>query len=81
MRKLGIIDADLSLFGLMYFVLFEGKQFDSVDYPAITSALSATIEAYRNEPAFASHRRSPNALGNLRQRLQRSKEIYEPYAK
>lgn len=75
-----IIDADLSLFGLMYFVLFEGKQFDSAAYPAITSALTTTNEAYRNDAAFASHRRSPNALGNLRQRLQKSKEIYEPYA-
>ena len=64
----------------MYFVLFEGKQFDSAAYPAITSALTTTNEAYRNDAAFVSHRRSPNALGNLRQRLQKSKEIYEPYA-
>ena len=65
----------------MYYVLFEGKQFDSADYPAITTALTSAIESYRNDPKYASHRRSPNALGNLRQRLQKSKEIYGPYAK
>lgn len=76
-----IIDADISLFGLMYYILFEGKQFYSADYPAITSALTTTIDAYRNNKEYASHRRSPNALGNLRQRVQKSIDIYKPYAK
>lgn len=76
-----IIDADLSLFGLIYYTLFEGKQFDTTDNAALTTSLSSTISQYRTEDIYAAHRRAPNALGNLRTRLQKSKDIFSPYAK
>lgn len=76
-----IIDADITLIGLIYQVVYEGKTIEPTDYNAINSAVETAISEYKTMPKHESHRRSPNALGHLRERIKKSIEIYTSYAK
>lgn len=66
------IDADLWLFGLIYFVLFENKT------PRIDTGLKDDIEEAISEMRKL-HAGRPNQLGFLRDRLQKSYDIYNKY--
>ena len=70
----GWIDADYWLFGLLYWVLYEGK---SVNYNEhlITSILTEINEKKKD----IGYSKNPNRLGNLRSRIISSIRIYEGY--
>lgn len=71
-----IIDMDVYLFGLIYFIIFENKVIDTNQAPALREALEAKILEFRNSDA---HRKSPGALKYLKERIDESIEIYSRY--
>lgn len=70
------IDADYYLFGLIYFVLFADKKIELTD--SLMSDLKSTINSKRQD-RLSSYSKSPNRLGNLRERLEDSIQIYQKY--
>ncbi len=68
------IDADYYLFGLIYYVLFENLNVDLTD--SLINDLQTAIEEKRKDTSYS---RSPNRLGNLRERLNDSIQIYKKY--
>ena len=66
------IDADYYLFGLIYFVLFENSKINLND--PLVNKLQSTINEKREDKSYS---RSPNRLGNLRERLNDSIQIYK----
>ena len=71
------IDADYWLFGLLYWVLFEGKSilYDTTLLKLITKEISSKRDG------GGDYSKNPNRLGNLRDRLQASVNLYKDYAK
>lgn len=68
------IDADYYLFGLIYHVLFLGKNI------VFTENLFKQINNYiKNKHQDAVYSKSPNRLGNLRSRLKESIDVYCQY--
>lgn len=76
-----IIDADLTLLGLIYYIVYENKKIELTDYDTIKSTVKDVISTYKTSSEYDSHRRSPNALRHLRDRIKRSIGIYSDYAK
>lgn len=70
------IDADYYLFGLIYYVLFEDKKIDFTD--KLFKEIRTAINEKRGDKNSA-YSRSPNRLGNLRDRLNESVDIYSKY--
>lgn len=70
------IDADYYLFGLIYYVLFENKKINLTD--ELFKEIKTAITEKRSDKNSA-YSRSPNRLGNLRERLNESIEIYSKY--
>lgn len=70
------IDADYYLFGLIYFVLFENTKIELTD--SLLEELKSVISDKRKDK-LSSYSRSPNRLGNLRERLNDSIQIYTKY--
>ena len=68
-----IIEADLALFGLIYFVLLKGDLIDLLCKQDLIDELSSKTNEFRDNDA---HSKSPNKLGNLRKRIESSIEIY-----
>lgn len=68
------IDADYYLFGLIYSVLFENTKVNLSD--SLISELQSTIAEKRMDK-LSSYSRSPNRLGNIRERLNDSIQIYQ----
>lgn len=68
------IDADYYLFGLIYYVLFENLNVNLTD--SLINDLQTAIEEKRKDTSYS---RSPNRLGNLRERLNDSIQIYKKY--
>ena len=68
------IDADYWLFGLIYWILFEGKEIN--DGEGLITKLTDKISSKKS---LESYSRSPNRLGNLRERFADSIEIYKDY--
>ena len=68
------IDADYWLFGLIYWILFEGKSI-SIN-TVLISSISKEIRVKRKDFTYS---KGPNLLGNLRERLHSSIEIYKKY--
>ncbi len=68
------IDADYYLFGLIYYVLFENLKVNLTD--SLLKELQNAIEAKRQDRSYS---KSPNRLGNLRERLNDSIQIYKKY--
>lgn len=66
------IDADLWLFGLIYHIVFEGKELslNNTLKEAIEQEIALKDEAYQKRS---------NALGHLRERIDKSIEIYQKY--
>lgn len=73
-----IIDADMYMFGLIYITVLKGLTLESADYDTIKRGIESSIQIFKND---ASHKRSPNALGHLRNRISKSIEIYNNHAK
>lgn len=69
------IDADYWLFGLIYYIVFEGKVL-KYDLTGIDRAINREITEKKEWDYYA---KSPNRLGNLRDRLGRSIEIIGKY--
>lgn len=70
------IDADYYLFGLIYYVLFEGLKVNLTD--SLINDLQSIIDEKRQDK-LSSYSRSPNRLGYLRERLNDSIQIYAKY--
>jgi hypothetical protein len=71
-----IIDADIWLIGLTYYVIFEGKKID-VD---LKDEIKAKIEVGINQlKSDANHKKSPNELQYIRQRVKGSIDIIKDY--
>jgi len=72
------IDTDYWLFGLLYFVVFKGKNL--VNDGELTNEIRNKIRDKRGLPPSDDYSKNPNRLGNLRDRMEESIEIYEKYA-
>lgn len=72
------IDSDYWLFGLLYFVVFEGKKIDRDK--ELIDELKKEIKVKRDLPPADDYSKNPNRLGNLRDRMKKSLEIYGKYA-
>lgn len=72
------IDTDYWLFGLLYFVVFDGKKI--VKENELIDELRKEIKVKRDLPPADDYSKNPNRLGNLRERMRKSLEIYEKYA-
>lgn len=70
------IDADYFLFGLIYFVLFEGIKIKLTD--SLIHELRSVVDKKRQDK-LSSYSKSPNRLGNLRERLNDSIQIYQKH--
>ena len=70
------IDADYWMYGLLYVVLFRGKQFEKEE--GLTNSLKEAIDKKKKDTNYA---KSPNRLGYLRERLVDSIKIYSKYEK
>ena len=67
------INADFWFFGLIYHIVFKGEELkDNID--GLKEALQIAIEN-----AHAAYGKSPNRLGNLRDRLEKSINIFSAY--
>ena len=71
------IDADYWLFGLLYWVLFKGKSIINADVLLLNVGME--IVDKRTPKDGNDYSRNPNRLGNLRERIQRSIELYQPH--
>ncbi len=72
----GWIDADYWLFGLLYWMLFEGKNISFDD--SLVKSISDEIMKKKKDGYYS---KNPNRLGNLRERIEASINIYKKYAK
>lgn len=72
------IDSDYWLFGLLYFVVFEGKKI--VKDKELIDELRKEIKVKRDLPPADDYSKNPNRLGNLRDRMKLSIDIYGRYA-
>ena len=70
-----IIDADYWLYGLIYYVVFMGKTLNE-EHNNLCTDIQNTISAKKGENYYS---KSPNRLGNLRDRIHDSIRLYSPY--
>lgn len=70
------IDADYWLFGLIFWIIFENKVLQQTNIESLSAAITEII---RTKKTSESYTRSPNRLGNIRERLQESIDIYSPF--
>ena len=71
-----IIEADTNLLGLIYQIMFNDKHLDDTRYVELKEELSSKAEEFRG---IEDHRKSPNSISYLRQRIRASIEIYSHY--
>lgn len=71
-----IINADVHLMGLVYLIMFEGKQLDVNRKNDLKAELDAKAESYKSIP---NHKKSPATLTYLRTRMRESVDIYRKY--
>lgn len=72
------IDADYWLFGLLYYVVFKGKKLSKEK--DLIAEVKKAIKEKRGLPKEDDYSKNPNRLGNLRDRMKKSIDIYEHYA-
>ena len=70
-----IIDADIYLFGLIYYTIVEGKTISST-IERISSEIKEKVDEFKGNNK---HTKSPSALKYLRSRIQASINIYRSY--
>ena len=78
------IEADYWLFGLIYYIIFDGKRLSTTltreKRGGSTTTLQEEINAkIRSKKGNGDYIRNTNRLGNLRERLKDSCEIYNHY--
>lgn len=71
-----IIDFDVYFFGLVYFVVFESKSIKYDDKNELSLKLTELINTFKGD---YSHSKSPSCLKHLRNRLQKSIDVYRNY--
>lgn len=69
------IDADYWLLGLLYIILFEGKDID-INNDVLKEDITNAISIKKSNSEYA---KSPNRLGHLRERITESIRIYNKY--
>lgn len=72
------IDADYWLFGLLYYLVFNGKKLSKEN--ELIAEINKEILAKRSLPKDDDYSKNPNRLGNLRDRMKLSIDIYKRYA-
>lgn len=72
------IDADYWFFGLLYYVVFKGKKLSKEN--DLIAELKKEILVKRSLPKDDDYVKNPNRLGNLRDRMKLSIDIYGRYA-
>lgn len=73
-----IIDMDLFFFGLLYWTIIEGKSFVVEDKDALRTAINKSIVRLKKDEA---HKRTPNTISRLRERMKKSITLYKRYAR
>ena len=68
-----VVDVDMYMFGLTYYVVFKKKKIDASKVSELKQSLELAISQFKND---ASHQKSPNNLGHLRNRISKSIQIY-----
>ena len=77
-----IIDMDITLFGLIYFIVFERKKIDYDKKNEIIVEIRKKIDEIKGPKGTLSlHAKSPSAFKYLRDRVRSSIEIYKRYVK
>ena len=76
-----IIDADVYLFGWIYFSIFKQKEINSkkctdVNFESLQKELDSAIKDFKTDKE---HQKSPSALKYLRNRLKTSINLYKEY--
>ena len=71
-----IIDMDTCLFGIIYQVIFQKKIIEVSKKDELKHDIDEKIKVFK---ASSSHKKSPNNLGHLRDRISQSISIYERY--
>lgn len=71
------IDADYWLYGLFYWVLFIGKTI--IEEESLVKDIISEVEEKRTPKEGNDYSRNPNRLGNLRERILRSIELYKTH--
>lgn len=70
------IDADYWLFGMIYYIVFDGKQIKEDATDLVSELITEIILKKEDKDGYA---KNPNQLGFLRERLKKSIEIYSKY--
>lgn len=73
-----IIDSDVYMFGLVYYVVIEGRSIDYNHKEELLEKLRRKIEHFKNNPD--SHKSSPSLLKHMRKRVEESLRIFNRYA-
>lgn len=73
-----IIDSDVYMFGLVYYVVIEGKSINDNLKKKLLDELSRQIEQFKN--TSDSHKSSPSLLKYMRRRVDTSLKIFNRYA-
>lgn len=77
-----IIDCDIYMFGLIYFIVIQGKNLIDVKKDSLLQKLESAIKSLKEEPESGErHKKTPSALKYVRQRFSKSFEIYKDYAR
>ena len=77
-----IIDADIYMFGLIYYILLKNKQLDATKKENLFNDLNTKINELKENPNTGYlHKKTPSALKYLRQRILGSINIYGKYLK
>lgn len=77
---ISIIDCDIYMFGLVYYVIFENKSIQNT--LELKKELDSCIESIKNDSVDGEyHKKSPATLKFLRPRLNQSLEIFKRYVK
>ena len=71
-----IINLDVDFFGLIYYVLFEGKDIDLTKRDQLKSVLIQKAERFRKDDK---HTKNPSGLTHIRRRMKESIETYKKY--
>lgn len=72
------IDADYWLYGLLYYVVFQGKSITKET--ELITAITDEVAEKKKAKEGDDYSKNPNRLGNLRNRIKRSFDIYDQYA-
>lgn len=75
-----IIDCDIYMFGLIYFLVIKGKNLIEMKKSSLLPDLESAIKSLKdNQESGEMHKKTPSALKYVRQRFLKSLEIYKEY--